>query len=46
MIPVVKSHRYAVFTTNYYSRCGFRVISTPKPRSKFYSVDLLYLQLG
>jgi hypothetical protein len=46
MNPVVKSHRYAVFTTNYYKRCEFRVISTLKTRSKFLSVDLLFLQLG
>ena len=36
MISVVKSHRYAVFTTNYYKWCGFRVISTPKTRSIFF----------
>ncbi len=45
-VSVVKSYRYAVFTTNYYKRCEFRVISTLKTRSKFLSVDLHFLQLG
>ncbi len=45
-VSVVKSHRYAVFTTNYYKRCEFRIISTPKTRSNYFSVDLLFLQLG